>query len=363
GDAFKNRPPTPTFLREFAARARDLSALAPTVLLVGNHDLPQTVRKASSIEVFDTLKVPNVWVADQFEGRVIDTKRGPVYVAAAPFPMRSHVLTEEDGAGKSIADVNLALEIRVSEYLAWLAGEAAAHNMPRLLAGHFTISGATVQRSSERMIMMGHDVEIMLSNVAPENVWDYVAMGHVHKHQNVTHERPGMPPVVYSGSLERIDFGEENDPKGFVWLELERGKAEWSFVPVAARPFVTLRADLRESDDPTADALDLIRKHNLDQAVVRMLLELTPETANRLNEKTLRDALHEAGADSTGGIQKAIEQAARTRLGSSPEGLTDMQLLDTFLKSKQVLEGRRVQLTEAARPLLDPTTGDSRVSS
>src|SRR5580765_2004674 len=42
GDAFKTRTPNPTFQREFSWRVRDLSAIAPLVLLVGNHDLPPT---------------------------------------------------------------------------------------------------------------------------------------------------------------------------------------------------------------------------------------------------------------------------------------------------------------------------------
>src|SRR5829696_6451136 len=54
GDAFKTRSPNPTYQREFAWRVRDLLALAPLVMLVGNHDLPPTMLKASSIEIYET---------------------------------------------------------------------------------------------------------------------------------------------------------------------------------------------------------------------------------------------------------------------------------------------------------------------
>jgi exonuclease SbcD len=363
GDAFKNRTPTPTLLREFAYRVRDLAALAPVVLLVGNHDLPQTALKASSVEVFETLGVHNVWVAHRFEGKRIETRRGPVWVAAAPFPMRAHVLTDDEAAqANSIADATKLLNDRVEAYLAALAEEAAEQAMPRLLTGHFTVSGATVQRSSERAIMLGADVEVLVSALAPAGVWDYIAMGHVHKHQNVTANRDGMTPIVYSGSLERIDFGEEFDQKGFVWLELQRGAAKWEFIPVAARPFVTLRADLRESEDPTEDALALVRSRNLDQAVVRVLLQLTPETANRLNEKTVREAVYEAGANLAAGIVKEIEQQARTRLGETPEDKTDAELLDLYLKAKGVDAARRARLLEAALPLIEAASFDAPAS-
>src|SRR5690349_12751086 len=89
GDAFKTRTPNPTFQREFAHRIRDLSELAPIVMLVGNHDLAPSSLKASSIEIYDTLGVPNVWVADDYEVKVVETKRGEIVVGAAPYPIRS----------------------------------------------------------------------------------------------------------------------------------------------------------------------------------------------------------------------------------------------------------------------------------
>jgi exonuclease SbcD len=84
GDAFKSRNPTPTFQREFAYRVQDLASRCPVVLLVGNHDLPSIERRASSIEIYETLQVPNVIVGREYELHEITTKRGPVVVATAP---------------------------------------------------------------------------------------------------------------------------------------------------------------------------------------------------------------------------------------------------------------------------------------
>ncbi len=55
--------PTRLLQREFAHRIRELAELCPVVLLVGNHDLPTNVLRASSVEIYDTLAVPNVLVA------------------------------------------------------------------------------------------------------------------------------------------------------------------------------------------------------------------------------------------------------------------------------------------------------------
>jgi exonuclease SbcD len=351
GDAFKTRSPNPTYQREFAWRVRDLLQLAPLVMLVGNHDLPPTMLKASSIEIYDTLAIPNVWVADQYETKVITTKRGEVVVGAAPYPLRSRVLDGVKTAGLTIAETDTLLQRELTSLLDQLAAEADQHgNLPRLLTGHLTVSGAAW--GSERGIMLGRDVQVLPSAIADER-WDYVALGHIHKHQDLSAGREGLPPVVYSGSLERIDFGEENDPKGFCWIELERKQTQWKFHRLKARPFVTIRADLRQSLDPTREAVEEVEDYDLEGAVVRVIFDLTPETEAKLNEGMVRDALLRGGAAYIAGIRREVEQPARARLGASPEGLTDDQLLERYLISKGIGDERRAELLAAAGDIIE----------
>ena len=62
GDAYKSRDPNQTQQREFAKRISRLSSAGiPVFLLVGNHDMPFTANRASSLEIFDTLDVQNVY--------------------------------------------------------------------------------------------------------------------------------------------------------------------------------------------------------------------------------------------------------------------------------------------------------------
>ncbi|MDX2139489.1 MAG: exonuclease SbcCD subunit D [Chloroflexota bacterium] len=350
GDAFKTRTPSPTHQREFAYRVRELSQLAPTVLLIGNHDMPPNQLKASSVEIYATLAVPNVWVADEYDVRVIETKRGSVVVGTAPYPIRSRIVTDDRARGLTIADTDLLLQKELSRILDDMAEQASQHDLPRLLTGHFSVGGAKL--GSERGIMLGRDIEVMPSSIADPR-WDYVALGHIHKHQNLTNGRAGLPPVVYSGSMERIDFGEEHDPKGFCWVELARDATRWEFVGLHARPFVTLEADLRESDNPTAEVVDMIESYTLREAVVRMTLRLTPETEARFNEGIVRDALRRGQVSFIASIRKEVDEPARARLGENPEGLTDMELLERYFINKQIDAERREELLTHAEVLLE----------
>ena len=353
GDAFKTRSPNPTYQREFAHRIRDLSQMAPTVLLVGNHDLPINAVKAAAIEIYATLDVPNVWVAQDYEVKRLATKRGDVVVAAAPYPIRARIMETVRTAAMTIAEQDAELQRilhRLLDNLGEQADALAPADTPRLLTGHFTVAGAVW--GSERSVMLGRDVQVDLGSLADPR-WDYVALGHIHKHQNLTRSRDDAPAVVYSGSLERIDFGEEGDTKGFCWVELGRGQTEWRFVKVDARPMLTLRVDCREADSPTQKVLDVMKRYRLRDAIVRLVIQLTPETETLLKDGAVFEQLKRAGVFHIAGIRKEVERRDRSRLDVSPEGLTPLELLERYFTSRGIEAARREELLERAKDIIE----------
>ena len=347
GDAYKRRAPNPTYQRAFARRVKKLADAGVTViLLVGNHDLPAMAQKASSIDIFHTLSVPNVVVGRVEEVHKIETRRGAVQVVTVPYPVRSRLLSRPEYRGLSIADLDQALRQVVTDLVEALKAELDP-DLPTVLSGHFSVSGAVW--GSERGVMLGRDVVVPKSALA-DPAFDYVALGHIHKHQNLTQDDLGAPPVVYAGSLERIDFGEEGQPKGFCWVELARGATSWEFIEVKARPFVTVRADVRADDDPTQTVLDAIARHDVADAVVRLIVQTTPETQARLRDKEIEKAL--APANYLAAFVKETERPGRVRLGgASPESLTPAQLLARYLESKNTSPERTKTLLQHAEAI------------
>jgi len=329
GDAYKSREPNSTYRREFARRIKRLAdAGIPVVLLVGNHDLPSQEKRASSIEIFRTLDVPNVLVTSRDQLHRLTTRRGePIQVATVPYPMRQRLLEREEYRDKTIAELDAIVQQIVTENIQALAAQVDP-TLPAVLTGHFSVSEARL--GSERSVMLGRDVVVQKSALA-DPAWDYVALGHIHRHQELNDGQ--HPPIVYCGSLERIDFGEEAEPKGFVMADVRRGECVWKFHPVSARRFVTIRADVRTEADPLAAMLAAIARHSTDDAVVRVTVQAQPEQEGLLRDADIRSALRNAYA--VAGIGKEIERAYRQRLGGeSPEGLTPAELLARYLESK-----------------------------
>jgi exonuclease SbcD len=350
GDAYKTRDPNSTYRREFARRIKRLAdAGIPVVLLVGNHDLPTQERRASSVEIFRTLDVPNVVVAHRDHLHHLTTRRGEtIQVATVPYPIRQRLLAHEEYRSKTIAELDELVQELVAENIRALAAQVDPA-LPAVLLGHFSVSEAKL--GSERTVMLGRDV-VVLKSVLADPIWDYVALGHIHRHQELNDGQ--HPPIVYCGSLERIDFGEEKERKGFVVADVRRGHADWRFHPVAARRFVTIRTDVRDEADPQRALLDAIAGSQVDDAVVRVIVQAQAEQEELLRDADIRQALKDAYYVAS--ISKEIERAYRVRLGGeSPEGLTPAELLTRYLESRETPSDRIETLLEYADEIFQTT--------
>ena len=344
GDAFRTRTPSPTHQREFAQRIRRLSeATIPTVLLAGNHDIPLMEQRASSVEIFSTLAVPHVTVADRPELLRLETRRGPLQVAALPYPIYQRLLTREQYRHLSREALDQAVSGALVQVIQRLATQCDP-GVPAVLLGHFSVENA--HWGSERNIMVGRDVTVPISALC-DPTWDYVALGHIHQHQNLNPEN--APPVIYPGSLERVDFGEEKQPKGFCWVEVQRGRADWRYIETPARAFRTIRVDVRAEADPLAAVRHAVARHTLDDAVVRLVVALTPEQEPQLRDVALTPLLEGAFFAQ---INREIDRAVRDRLeGLDPDALTPEHLLERYLLGKGKREADLAPYLEESRAL------------
>ncbi len=354
GDAYKMRDPNPTFQREFARRIKTVAdAGIPVVLLVGNHDLPPVQRRATSISIFDTLQVPNVYVGADYTLRTITCRRGQkLQVATAPYPLRQDHIAREEGEGKSVEELDRLLSERLTARIMDLAHHARQDpDTPAILVGHFSVDEAS--HGSERNIMVGRDVAVDRSAALADPAWRYVALGHIHKHQSLN--RDEQPPIIFSGSPERIDFGEEREPKGWVVATIGEGQTIWEFQEQyrrRPRPFRTIKVDVRDEDDPTGEVVRRIEAAgDLSETVVRLQIVLDESQELRLIDRDVKLALKDAYDVAT--IQRDVQRQARDRLGGvSVEALTPVQMLDRYFETRTVDDARRKLLLQYAEDLI-----------
>ncbi len=352
GDAYKSREPSQTQQREFAQRINRLSTSGiPIFLLVGNHDLPNAIGKATTTEIFDTLAVKNVYVSNRPDIYRITTNSGTIQIASLPWLRRSALLSREETKNFNFEQINQRLQQVLTNIIAAHAAKLDP-SLPSILAAHVWVSGAQI--GSERLMTIGQEHVLLPSNIA-NPAFDYVALGHIHRPQVLS----SSPPVVYSGSLERVDFGEEEDEKGFYLVEIEpdeptgNRRVSFDFHPVTGRRFLTINVSIEPEDtDPTLTVLRAIaeQEENIKDAIVRLQLSLPAEIEGQLRDNDIKNTLKEAYYFT---IAKDVRREARLRLGNyTAEEITPLEALKTYLEAKKVPPAQAKLLLEYGEKLI-----------
>ncbi len=347
GDAFPDATPPPFVQEKFASQFRRLvDAQIPTVLLVGNHDQHSQGQGGASLCIYRTLGVPGFVVGDRLQMHHITTRNGSVQVITLPWLTRSTLLTRPETDGFSLTEVN---QLLIERLRAAMEGEIRRLDpkVPTVLLGHLMIDNASY--GAERFLAVGKGFTIPLSLLV-RPCFDYVALGHVHRHQNLN--KSNDPPIIYPGSIERVDFSEEKEDKGYVMIELERGSAKWEFCPLPVRSFCTINVDISSAADPQAALLKAIEKKNTQDAVVRLIYKLRSEQLDQIDSASVHRVLNQAHSYT---IQpELVSQLARPRipeLGAS-SSLDPVEALKTYLDNREDLKDISAQMLEAAHKLL-----------
>ncbi|WP_107669629.1 exonuclease subunit SbcD [Cyanothece sp. BG0011] len=347
GDAFPDATPPPYIQEAFAAQFRRLAdANIPTILLVGNHDQHSQGNGGASLCIYRTLAVPGFIVGDNLITHKISTNNGDIQVITLPWLTRSSLLTKSKTEGLSLDEINQLL-IKALEPVLEEEIRKLDPNLPTILLGHLMVNRARF--GAEQFLAVGRGFTIPISLlIRPE--FDYVALGHVHKHQNLNPTND--PPVIYPGSIERVDFSEEKEEKGYILIHLKKGEVNWDFCPLPARPFLTIKVDISQSEDPQGDLVKAIEKKTIENTVVRVNYQIRSEQLELINNTVIHEALKAAHSYTI--RPEIISQLSRPRLPELGIGksLDPIEALKTYLDNQEDIKDIRNDMLEAAQLLL-----------
>lgn len=329
GDAYKTRDPSPTQQKGFGERIKKLSKSGiPVILVVGNHDTPNAEGKANTLDIYSALEIDNVWVSRKPEFLKIPTKSGLLQVITAPWLQKSDF--------KSLGEKLLSFYEKIDA------------STPAIMVGHLEVEGSSL--GSEKGLSIGSDITVPLSLLTDRRL-SYVALGHIHKHQILNAD----PPVVYSGSPERIDFGESKEEKGFVMVEIPLPKkATFKLIPSGCRKFLSIEVDLKGDDiDPTETVLNEIKKHEIKDAIVKLSINIPASLDREVEMDKIKKAL--ADAFNIAGISRNVERKERVKLENQTEveRLSPIEALQEYFKAKQFSPEKIKQLENLAKEILE----------
>lgn len=230
------------FLAELAADK------LPVCIISGNHDSPERIAFASRL-----IAASGVYLAPVYRGEIqpvrLTDQYGPVNLYMLPFIKPVHirhffpeeeVSTYTDAIRSAIAHMNVDWKER------------------NILLAHQFVTGAS--RSDSEDISVGG-----LDNVDADvfDGFDYVALGHLHKAQNVGHEK-----IRYCGTPLKYSFSEVKDEKSVTIVNVEeKGTISMNTIPlIPLRDMIWLKGGFSE-------VMDASFYENVDtEAYIRMTL-------------------------------------------------------------------------------------------
>lgn len=185
-----------------------------------------------------------------------------------------------------------------------------------------------------------------------ETAFDYVALGHIHKHAFL------KPHIAYSGNLEPLDFS-ETDPRGFIEGTLEDGRLNASFRKFQSRAFLVHTIEI--DDDDTTDTILMSARSELSES----------DASHAFNRVLITGYHHPELALDTSWLKRALEEDVHyveIRDESEPSiALEDMkaaheddaigQLIEDYEQDASKDEEDHEALLRAIRALLETGRG------
>lgn len=189
GDVYE-RKSTPLERAAAAGWFQLMAAIAPTVIVRGNHDAVDDLPLLERLEAVHPIKVVQAAEVVHVAGAA---------VACLAWPQKATLLAATGAEGGEAGSALAADALR--NVLRGLALELEEHDGPRIFMAHAMVRGS---RTSSGQPLVGCDLELGLEDLALVRAALY-ALGHIHLGQEW--DIAGAP-CVYPGSPRRSNFGE-----------------------------------------------------------------------------------------------------------------------------------------------------------
>lgn len=251
GDLFETAAPGPESEQIVYRALLDLAAVAPVVVVGGNHDNPRRLHAVAPLLDLGRVRLL-ARVARPDDGGVVrlDVDGTTLCLALIPFVSKRGIVRSDALMRDAAYELNQTYDERVRAMVASLCDGFAADTV-NVVCGHlFAAGGALGGGERSAHTIMDYSVGALAFPATAQ----YVALGHLHRAQDI----PGPTRIRYSGSPLQLDFGESADAKSVTIVDVAPGApAAVREVPLSAgrrlRTLTGTLADLEAARDTTGD--------------------------------------------------------------------------------------------------------------
>jgi exonuclease SbcD len=340
GDMFDRTHVSPTF-RELIRRdvIEPLNREGIQVwILAGNHDQPHGEKKGTSIDDFRGYNNVSVFRKPSIEEMEIGGKKVGFVIVPYLHPEQiARLVREKEGTEIAREQMFLMGQRLLKQWIENRVNELETDI--KIMFGHYYLEGAKLRETASPEILPGEFS--FTQDMIPSNL-DLAVFGHVHLHQVMGKS----PELVYTGAIERVDWGERDDKKGFVVIS-PHNKRLWEFNELPVREMVKISLDIKVNEDATQKILDAIPEE-VEEKMFRLEIGLDEGVRERISESRISEKLKGAFYYDVRWKELAFE-----KIGYAEFTMNPYQLLRTFLTTNYSEHPKYEQILQEGESILN----------
>ncbi len=287
GDLYDRVTIGPTLLRQVREKIWQplLNHRIPIVLVGGNHDSPQIFEKGSPFGEISI--IPNSYAVRWPQSQKVKARNTEEEIGFVLLPYMTAtqaVAYAEERIGEEIERGQHMIRSQ-QLFRDWIKHEVKMLDTKiKFIVGHFYVKGSKIG-IIPYPDQLPHEF-IFKKDMLPLEEIDLAVFGHIHTTQVLFNGK-----VLVPGSLERVDFGETTEDKGFYVYNTNTKKLD--FVSNNPRPLLRKFIEvLQDTQNPT----DFILKHlpqEFDNAIVRLDIQISSLLKKRVILPRIHQTLEE----------------------------------------------------------------------
>jgi DNA repair protein SbcD/Mre11 len=312
GDIFNNPFPSNSALSLYYKTLYKLSQtdLKSIIITGGNHDSVSTLNAPN--DLLNEMDISVIGgMPENIDDLIIEIKNEDkieMVVCAVPFLREKDVRLSVSGAdysqriklfGEGIERFYAQVGEKVTKY--------KQKNIPVIVTGHLFVNDIKNMSDDIKELYVGGLQQLSFSQLP--DVFDYIALGHIHKPMKVG----GREDVRYSGSPITMNFGESNNKNQVVIVDFvdEKPKIEVEYIPVF-RNLVSFKGTYKEIDELISNYEDNNELKTwvsieIIEEKIDPLLEMKIQTLRELSDKIEIVKLKYSYTDAQNEIEKKFE--------------------------------------------------------
>lgn len=332
GDVYTERNPAPEQVSAFSRclmRAID-KGIKKILINVGNHDQSRTV-SATSLDVFNELKIPQIQV---FSNPGFYSVLPDLHLIFMPYRDRRMLNAEtKDEAIKIYKD-------KVNEISKGLSGK-------KIFIAHQMIEKQDDSLNGEACGLN----ELVLPLSAFSSV-DFTISGHVHRHSIIREN----PPVICSGSMDKVSFGERNHSKVSLIINED---LSYNVIPTQTRNLIELKLDYSDklykktiNEKILHDIQDFDKNTPLKDAIVKVIIKVRENDSYFVSQAKIKGEIMSKNIKHCSSIFVSAVNNRQLRDDGINETVSPKKAIATFINNLAESSNMKEKLIKLAEKII-----------